>query len=179
MHTRVVQGEQRMGGAEDRLLLVDVDRREAGPPGAQRRYERAGLDQLGPAGVDEERVGLHAGEVGRRDDAARLRAQPQVEGEHVGPLAELALAGGRGVAVGPGAGERALPSPDQHVHPERPPVARHQACRSCRTPRCRASARAGPCPSSLCHCPARSRATSCGMWRRAASTSAQVSSAGA
>src|SRR5438046_8343532 len=49
----VVHVEQRMAGVAQRLLLVDVDSRLAGPSRLERGDERAGLDPRRAAGVDD------------------------------------------------------------------------------------------------------------------------------
>src|SRR5262245_8038929 len=46
--------EQRVGRVAQGLVLVDVDRRLARPPGLERVHKRAGCDERGAAGVDEE-----------------------------------------------------------------------------------------------------------------------------
>ena len=58
------------------------------------------LDEPGSTGVHEQRGGLHAGEVGGRDDARGGIDQTHVEGEDVAGLEELGLAVRDGVAIG-------------------------------------------------------------------------------
>ena len=52
-----------MARVEQRLVFIDVDRGHAGPPGPQRVHQRAGLDQRGAAGVDDQRRRFHAREI--------------------------------------------------------------------------------------------------------------------
>src|SRR6266850_352788 len=83
--------EQRMI-RRDRFLLVDVERRIPRTSVSQRFKQRAGLDELGARGVDEERARLHASEVLARDAAARLRREPYLQREDVRLLEKLGLA---------------------------------------------------------------------------------------
>ena len=114
-----------MPAAEDRLVLVHVDGGHARPPGTKRGLERAGGDEPGAAGVDDERRGLHACEIGGRDDAAGGVDQPQVQRHHVRLGEERLLAGRHGEAVGARLGDRALATPREHVHAEGLAVAGH------------------------------------------------------
>ena len=68
-----------MRGVAQRLLLVDVDRGHAGTAGAERLDQRAALDQLRAAGVDEQRRGLHAAQIVGGDDVAGGLDQPHVQ----------------------------------------------------------------------------------------------------
>src|SRR5262249_50490834 len=63
----LVELQQRESGVTHRLILEHVDRRVTGPAGAQRRRERARLYQRRAAGVDQDRVRLHARQVFRGD----------------------------------------------------------------------------------------------------------------
>ena len=112
-----------MAGVAQRLVLVDVDRRHAGPAGPQRLDQRAGLDQRRAAGVDQKRGRLHAPQIVRGDDAARRVDQPHVQAEHVAALEEGELARRRQVALGLGAHQRGRPRPDHDIHAERLAVA--------------------------------------------------------
>ena len=86
---RIGQRQQRIARAEHRLVLEDIDRGRAGTAGLERLDQGAGLDQLGPAGVDEERTGLHAGQIRPGDAGAGLRRQPQMNREHIGLRVKL------------------------------------------------------------------------------------------
>ena len=112
--------------AEDRLFLVDVDGGETGSARAQRGLERAALDQFGAAGVHDQRIGLHACEVRRRDDAARRVVEPHVQRQHVALRKQCALTLRDVVIVLSRARLRSLAAPHQHVHPECAAVARHE-----------------------------------------------------
>src|SRR6266852_5502068 len=56
----VVHVEQRIAGIAQRLFLIDIHRRHAGPAGAQGVHQRVRFDQRCAAGVDQERGRLHA-----------------------------------------------------------------------------------------------------------------------
>ena len=114
--------QERMVAADDRLLLVDVDGGIAGPALAQRVQQRARRDQLGARGVDDQRGRLHAGEIVRADDAARLACQPHMKRQHVGALEQLLLACGGRVSGGGGLLARALLAPDQDLHAQPAPA---------------------------------------------------------
>ena len=131
--------QQRMTGVAHRLVLVDVDRGHARPPGFECGHQRAGLDQRRAAGVDEQRGRLHAREIVRGDDAARRIDQPHVQRDDVAALEECLLARrGRSRPRAPARAIAAAPIP----------------ARSCRTP-CRSrrpprrSGRSRKCPSVL------------------------------
>ena len=62
-------------GSGQRLLVKDVQRGPARTSGDQRVDQGAGGDETRPAGVDQQGVGLHQGEVGGGDDAAGLGNQ--------------------------------------------------------------------------------------------------------
>ena len=81
-----------MISVDDRLLLIDVDRGKTRPAVAQRVQQRAWRDQLGARCVHDQRGRLHAGEIGRADDAVRFAMQANMQGEHVGALEQLVLA---------------------------------------------------------------------------------------
>jgi hypothetical protein len=119
----VVHPQQRIVGVEERLALVDVDRGQPGPPGAERGDQRAGLDQPGPARVDEQRGRLHEGQVRRGHEAAGGVDEPEVQRQNVACLEQLFGRAHYLVAVGAGlvAGRRSRP--DLHAHAERPAVA--------------------------------------------------------
>src|SRR5690606_32453919 len=51
--------KQRRGGG--RFLLIDVNRSKAGSAVSQRVLQRAGFNQLCPAGIDDQRAGAHSG----------------------------------------------------------------------------------------------------------------------
>ena len=70
--------EQRMRGVAQRLFLIDVDRRHAGPPGLQRCDQRARLDQASTARVDQNGGGLHPTQIVRGHDPPRRRIKPQM-----------------------------------------------------------------------------------------------------
>src|SRR5438874_9123845 len=55
----VLKRQQRVLARAHRLVLVDVDRGHPGPACLQRCGQRARLDQPRPAGVDQQRGGLH------------------------------------------------------------------------------------------------------------------------
>src|SRR5581483_2630729 len=65
--------EKRMVAVDDRLLLVDIHRRVAGPALLQRVEQRAGRYQLGARNIDEQGSRLHACEIVEPDDPPRLR----------------------------------------------------------------------------------------------------------
>ena len=160
-----------------RLVLEDVDRGHPGPAGAQRADQRAGLDQPGAAGVDEQRRRLHAREIGgasrsrawhRRDAcAARSRRTSRRTPPCSPPPRSRRL---------PRAFARRLARPDEHVHAERAAVAGDdRADPAVAVDAERLAAQRVPTP--ICQLPACSDATCCGIWRIAASTSPHVSSA--
>ena len=121
-HVRHVQ--QRMRGVAQRLLLIDIDRRHAGPAGAERLDQRAALDQLRAAGVDDQCGRLHAAEIVGGDDVAGFLDQPHVKRQHVAALEERKLARGHEMAFGLGANHRVRPRPDHDIHAESLAVAR-------------------------------------------------------
>ena len=148
----VVHVEQRVLGVAQRLLVVDVDRRHAGAAGPQRVDQRAALDQLRAAGVDQQRRGLHAPQVVRGDDAARRIDQAHVQGEHVAALEE-----GEPCSAPPD-GPPPWPAPSIAAAP-RPRRSCRRRGRSPR-PRCRCG-HSRKCRASCCAGSSRRRSASC------------------
>src|SRR3954469_9488569 len=80
---RVCHPNQRVPGAQHRLILVDVHGRRTRLTLVEGCRQRAALDDLRPTGVDEKRSRLHARQILRRHDAVRLGVQRKVQAEHV------------------------------------------------------------------------------------------------
>src|SRR3954451_11749775 len=80
---RVLHPNQRVLGAQHRLILVNVHGRRTRLTLVECCRQRAALDDLRPAGVDEKRGWLHARQILRRHDAVRLGVQRKVQAEHV------------------------------------------------------------------------------------------------
>src|SRR3954471_17366364 len=80
---RVCHPNQRVPGAQHRLVLVDVHGRRTRLTLVEGCRQRAALDDLRPAGVDEKRSRLHARQILRRHDAVGLGIEWDVQAEHV------------------------------------------------------------------------------------------------
>ena len=59
-----------MTGVEHRLILEHIDCSHARAPLLQGVLQRAGLDQSGTAGIDDQRGFFHARKIGRSHNAA-------------------------------------------------------------------------------------------------------------
>jgi hypothetical protein len=71
--------QQRKIRIEHRLVFEHVDGGITGAAGAKRRHQRALLDQRGAAGIDQDGIRLHAGQILGLHDVARGRYQPQMQ----------------------------------------------------------------------------------------------------
>jgi len=69
----VGQGQQRVIRTKDRLFFIHIHSGKAGSPSLQGLGQNAGRDQTRAAGVDQQGVGLHAGQVSGAHIALGLR----------------------------------------------------------------------------------------------------------
>ena len=112
-----------MCGVAQRLFFIDVDCGKARAAGAERFDQRAALDQLRAAGVDDQRRRLHVAQIVGGDDAARGFDQPHVQRQHIAALEEGELARRHQMTLGLGANQRIRPRPDHDIHAEGAAVA--------------------------------------------------------
>ena len=150
-----------------------------GRPARSARTSAPRLDQRRAAGVDDQRRGLHAREIGGGDDAARGVDQPHVQRDARRSARRTpALLRATGIAVGPRLRHRLrLARPDQHVHAEGLAVARDDAADPAVAVDAERLAAQRRCRRRSASVPALSEAICCGIWRMAARISPQVSSA--
>jgi len=81
--------QQRMIGLQDRLLLENIQRCLPRPTAIQRFEQRPRSDQLGAAGIDQQRVGFHPRQVGGDYTVPGGRQQAQVQAEREACLFHL------------------------------------------------------------------------------------------
>ena len=81
-HARVTQ--QGMVDIYQRLLLEDVQRREARPAPVQGFEQRSWGDQFGAAGIDQQGAGFHQRQIGGRDEVTGGFDKAQVQAEYIG-----------------------------------------------------------------------------------------------
>ena len=104
--------------AQHGLLLEHVHGGEARAAVLERLHQRPFRNNGRAAGVDDERRGFHARQVGAGHDAAGFRVQRQVQRQDVGRC-EKRVPARRGREAGvPGALQRAFPPPADHLHAE-------------------------------------------------------------
>ena len=107
-----------MRGTQYRLCLININRRQAWATRNECVYQRVGLDQLGPAGVDDEGVAFHARQVGRLDQTTRLGIQAHVQGHDVA-VGKKGFARRRSLEpIGLGRCHRSFTSPYPDLHAE-------------------------------------------------------------
>ena len=125
VHTTCGMSSSGWWGIPHGFVLVDVHGRHARAPGPQRLRQGSGLDERGPAGVDDQRGRLHPREIPGGDDSTRRRDQAEVQRDDVARLKQIRLAGGCRIPVRARPGPGGLPAPHEDAHAERPAVAGH------------------------------------------------------
>ncbi len=97
-----------------RLDSENVQPRAGDAAGAERLDQRLLLHDRAARGVDQDRAGLHQRELRRRDEALRLRGEPQVHAHHVARAIELVELDELHARI-----ERRVHRPHDHTHPKR------------------------------------------------------------
>lgn len=80
--------------------------------------ECARFNELGPAGIDQQRVCLHSSQVGTGDAGSSELVEPQMQGQDIGPLEERCLVGGGVEPILCRPLTRRFATPYQHRHTE-------------------------------------------------------------
>ncbi|MCY1548393.1 hypothetical protein D9M68_844990 [compost metagenome] len=111
---------------QDGFGLKHVDGGHTGPAPIERCQQGIRLQNLGARCVDQQRCGLHAGEVFQRDAAGALFSESQMQAQHIRHLEQRLTAGGELVAVGRGLCLGGLAAPDDHAHSEGSAIGRDQ-----------------------------------------------------
>jgi hypothetical protein len=83
----------------NRLLLVNVDSSEAGPPRPERRNQYTRFDQRRAARIDEQGCWFHAREVFGCNDVPGRLDEPRMQRDYIALLEESRLTWGNDQAV--------------------------------------------------------------------------------